>query len=215
MDAAYLAQADKVLSQLNWRQFAHQEDWAPDLRNFVFESLVINLDPVPGLSQPLLTTLTADFCRVVEQALHVEGESMEQKLDHISADIDMPALVATSKAGISRVATGKPGPPLSPSKKQKTLALTSGELGLPLAATSASSAAPAAAAITVGPSKYKDVRGTQAEQDARAELQEKARTLATEQSGPTMSARLLSNVQSALATTEQSGWPKDAPLVAV
>ena len=34
MDAEYLAQADKVLNQLNWRQFAHQEDWAPDLRGF-------------------------------------------------------------------------------------------------------------------------------------------------------------------------------------
>ncbi len=124
--------------------------------------------------------------------------------------MDRPAVVASSKAG-SRVATGQPGPRLSPSKKQKTLADASGALGLPLSTAPASTAAPAAAATTVGPSKYKDVRGTQAEQDAIAELQERARALATEQSGPTKSVRLLSNVQSARATTGQPGWPADAP----
>ncbi len=57
---------------------------------------------------------------------------------------------------------------------------------------------------------YKDVRGTQEEQDAKAEL-ERGRTLVTEPSGPTKGVSLLSNVQSARASTGQPGWPADAP----
>ncbi len=168
MDAEYLAQADKVLNQLNWRQFAHQEDWAPDLRGFAPASFVVDLDPTPGLVQPLLTKRAADFCELVEQELNLGDDTTEQRLARIASEADKPVVVATAKAGIGRVATEKSGRPLSPSKKQKVEPkkwAPKTDAPTPLyAATTAPTAAPAAAAVSVGPPRFKDVRGAKEEQ---------------------------------------------------
>ena len=119
---------------------------------------LVKLGPVENEKQPTLEDLTNDFLPQAEEALNVQGCTLEDRLLRIGPD--RSPLVATSKA-TGQVATGQPGL-LSPSpKKQRTSTdASTGPPGTsstrgPPSATPLSTAAPAAPAIIIRESSTK------------------------------------------------------------